>query len=144
MLYVRAFYLFTLFSVIMLISGLSTLSGCATMERHEFAAKLGVQYAMLKYVERKDDPEDTKARIREHVSAAKRFLDQGTTTLALLKSSVIARLDMSKISVADQLLIYAVIDAIVFELQDRIKDGVIRPEQLYKVNEVLDWILEVV
>lgn len=121
---------------------LIVLSGCATFEKHEPTARLVTQYAVLKYAERL--PEESRATRIERIksiAAEVKALTSGETSLSLLQLAVSAQLDKAGLSPADRLLADGLVQIIGAELQQRIGDGVLSPEQLVQVSEVMDWII---
>lgn len=121
------------------------LVGCATDQftRHETTAKLVTQYAVLKYAENIPDDQRTARveRIRTIATDVK-ALASGDTTLVALHDVVNQQLDKAGLSAADRLLANGLVDVIVAELQARIGDGVLSPEQRVQVVAVLDWVIQ--
>ena len=119
------------------------LVGCATFEKHETTAKLVTQYATIKYIEQipEADKIERKARIVAVATDAK-ALASGDTTLTALQTAVNEQLDKAGLSPADRLLANGLVEIIVAELQARIGEGVLSPEQRVQVVEVLDWVIQ--
>lgn len=121
------------------------LAGCATDQftRHETTAKLVTQYAVLKYAERLPEEQKTErvARIRAIATDVK-ALASGDTTLQALHEVVNQQLDKAGLSPADRLLANGLVDVIVAELQARIGDGLLSPEQRVQVQSILQWVID--
>lgn len=121
---------------------LIALSGCASLEKHEPTARLVTQYAVLKYAEKL--PADSRAarieRIRT-IAIEVKAMTTGETSLSLLQLAVASQLDKAGLSPADRLLADGLVQIISAELEERIGTGVLAPEQLVQVSEVMDWII---
>lgn len=118
------------------------LSGCASFGEID-NVQLATKYATLKFIERGSDPAERAAKVREVVGDVKRFLYSETATLPELKSLVMAREELVGLSAADRLLVSTLVDSVVYELTGRVGTGVIPSEQVYKVDQVLAWVLSV-
>lgn len=120
------------------------LAGCAAIEQSPTTAKLATQYATLKVIERGDDQPVRAAKIRAIAEDAKRFLDHDAVTLPGLHAAVMERVDLESLSTADRMLASALVGAVVAELEARLGDGpgLIPPDDLYQIAEVLDWVIE--
>lgn len=118
------------------------LTACATFKEHETTAKLVTQYATLKYLEKVPAAEldQRRERIRAIATDVK-ALATGETSLILLQAAVSSQLDKAGLSPADRLLADGLVQVIVAELQQRIGSGVLSPEQLVQVSQVLDWVI---
>lgn len=122
---------------------LATLPGCASFQANQASEKLLTQYAVMKAIEAdKARMPQRAARIREIASAGKSFFDTGTATVPLLRMEIHKRLEPLALSPADRLLADALIDTVVAELQARVGDGLVAPDQLYQVSTVLGWIVD--
>ena len=120
---------------------LGALTGCKPQE--QLAAKISVQYAVGKYIEHQ--PQDARAETAKRISATVEVVSElasnESTTVDALRAYVAQRLG-DKLSPADKLLAGAIIDAAAVELKARVGDGVLKPDQLVKVREVLTWVAE--
>lgn len=120
---------------------LGALTGCKPQE--QLAAKIAVQYAVGKYVEHQpqDARAETAARIAKTVELVSGLAENEQVTVDALRAYVAQRLG-DKLSPSDKLLAGAIIDAAAVELKARVGDGVLKPDQLVKVREVLSWVAE--
>lgn len=142
-LYARPFFCFALGLTLTIALAIS-LGGCTAIEQSPVTAKLATQYATLKVIGEGDDSAERAATIREIAADAKRFLDHDAVTLPGLHAAVMERVDMGSLSPADRLLANALIGAVVAELEARLGSGpgMIPPDDLYQIAEVLDWVIE--
>lgn len=117
------------------------LSGCKPSE--QLTARVAVQYSVGKYLER-ETPEvraEKAARILATVELVSSMAENEAVTIDSLRAYVATRL-ADRLSPADRLLAGAIIDAAALELKARVGDGVLKPDQLVKVREVLSWVAE--
>lgn len=132
------------FLVALSIAFLAALAGCTAIEQSPTTAKLATQYATLKIIGQGPDQGARKTKIRNIAQDAKRFLDHDAVTLPGLHAAVMERVDMESLSPADRMLANALIGAVVTELEARLGNGpgMIPPDDLYQIAEVLDWVIE--
>lgn len=112
------------------------LAGCATLSERPDAARLVVQYATLKAVERGTSP----VRI---VEVGERVLDAtrgGPVTLAALEAAALREID--HLSLADRLVAEALIELVVAEINARIEGGLLDAEALTTVTQVVNWAIQ--
>ena len=64
------------------------------------------------------------------------------SSVPALKAAIIKQVDLTKLDPADQFLALGVIDAVAFELAERVGDGKLNSEKLLRVKQVLEWVLE--
>lgn len=117
------------------------LTGCKPQEA--LAAKVAVQYSVGKFIE-KDSVVSRAEKVRQILATVKTVSDLAeadAVTIDSLRAYVAQRLG-DKLSPADKLLAGAIIDAAAIELKARVGDGVLKPDQLVKVREVLSWVAE--
>lgn len=117
------------------------LTACKPQEA--LAARVAVQYAVGKYVEKQSPATkaETVRRIISTVELVSSMAENESVTIDSLRAYVATRLG-EKLSPADRLLAGAIIDAAAVELKARVGDGVLKPDQLVKVREVLSWVAE--
>ena len=127
---------------VLLIALALAIGGCASSGSNEsqLTEQLVIQYAVLKVV--CDNPEKAK-RIGEVAREAKTFLAGDGVTVALLDEAVRAKIDWTKLDAADTLLVNALLAEVDRQLSVKLGAGVLSPEQLVTVNEVLDWVIAV-
>lgn len=120
-----------------------TVSGCS-MFRNIDQSKLIVQVATMKVIEAHGPGEyrDRAANIITIGTEAKTWLDTNGVSLAFLKAAVQARIAKLNLAPSDQLLANLLVDSAIAELQAKVGDGVIDPNKLYYVNQILDWVVE--
>jgi chorismate mutase len=129
-----------IFGLVLLASVIA--GGCGSMGSltGNHGAKLAVQYAVYKYTQ--GEPERA-ARVREVVNEASELLERDVSvTVPALKAAIIKQVDLTKLDPADQFLALGVIDAVAFELAERVGDGKLNSEKLLRVKQVLEWVLE--
>lgn len=117
------------------------LTGCKP--ESQLAARVAVQYAVGKFIE-KQSPLDKVEKVRRIVATAKLVSDMcanESVTIDSLRAYVAQRL-ADRLSPADRLLAGAIIDAAAIELKARVGEGVLKPDQLFRVREVLSWVAE--
>lgn len=114
------------------------LAGCASFERHETTARLAVTYAVAKGVEQGLDP----VRIRVVAESAKAIVSGEAVTLPALQEAISTELAGLDLSPADRMLADVLVSAIAEELQLRIGEGILSPEQKVQVSEVLQWVVD--
>lgn len=112
--------------------------GCKTSETT--VARLAVSYATAKYIE-KAGPSGTLERVRQ-IRATLDELEKVATgeavTIDALKVYLSQRLQ--NLSPADRALATTLVDIAVSELSARVGTGVLKPDQLVKVREVISWV----
>ena len=128
---------------LMLVIAALVLAGCATDGSgppSKLTEQLVIQYAVLKVLD--NDPERAQ-RIGEIARDAKTFLNGNAVTIGALQAAVHDKIDWTKLDAADTLLVNALLAEVDRELVIRVGDGVLNPDALVQVNEVLDWIIAV-
>lgn len=118
------------------------LTGCASIQSGNVAAKLAVQVATMKVIESDDDRTAKAARIVSAVEQARVWLDVDGVTLADLKVAALRRLQERNLDPSDMLLASALVDIVAAELDVRIGQGALSPEQKVTVNTFLGWVAE--
>lgn len=123
--------------IVSMILALSLL-GCATLRSGDPGPKLAVQYATLKYIGQ-DIPR--AHRVADAVVRAEALLD-GNIAVAIpeLEAVIRDKIDISKLDAADRLLLDTLFTVVRDELQARLGDGALNPEQLVEVRLVLAWV----
>lgn len=118
------------------------ITACGTFRANESALTIGVTYAIQRYVYEKpaDQQEATKERIRTIAGDLKVLASGDAVSLPLLRLALDTQLDRANLIPQDRALIAAVADAVVLELTKRVGDGVISPDELYEVVQVLELV----
>lgn len=133
----------SMLAVIALLSALM-LAGCKSIEERPATAKLVTQYAVLKFAEQSSA--DKRAVRIEHVrriaADVKAIAAGEPVSLALLKGAAFSEISKLQLSPADTLLAHALVDLIAEEIALRVGDGVLSPDQLVQVAQVMDWVVE--
>lgn len=111
--------------------------GCATMQADSGSARLAVQYGTLKYI--KNDTQKA-SRVAAKVDAALEIVNNNLTTIAALDTAVRDSIEWQSLSIEDKMLLDALLTEVRHEMERRIGDGVLSPEQRVKVADVLRWI----
>jgi hypothetical protein len=122
----------------------ATLPACKTIDQHQASASLVVKYATMKVIEQAGatDAQFARAtRIRSIAADVEKFAGGEAVTIAALEAAVRAQLP-SDLSPADRFLADALVQSVVQELQARVGSGLLNPEQLLQVRQVLGWVIE--
>lgn len=122
-------------------AGAMSVTGCKDSER--IAARVAVSYATGKYIERSEPGEArarTAGRVLAVVDTVEKMSTDETVTVDALRAYVAQRL--THLSPADRMLAGVLIDEAARALKEKIGDGVIKPDALVKVHEVLSWVRE--
>jgi predicted RecB family endonuclease len=122
-------------------AGAFNVTGCKGSE--QVAARVAVSYATAKLIE-KSEPGEARAQKAAEILAVADKVDElasgESMTVDALRAYVASRL--SHLSPADRMLAGVLIDEAARALREKIGDGVIDPERLVKVREVLSWVRE--
>jgi hypothetical protein len=118
------------------------LNACAWMKDNPQSAKLVVQLATMKVIEGGDDIHGRATRVMAIASEASSLFDSQEMSLPALREAIAERLAKENLSPSDQLLVNALVEAVDAELQKRIGQGALNPEQAVQVKAVLDWVIE--
>jgi hypothetical protein len=127
--------------VIGLAAGLMLLLPACSMFQNVDQSKLIVQIATMKVIEAQGPAhyQERAVNIIKIGNEAKTWLDTNGVSLAFLRAAIEARIAKLNLAPSDQLLAGVLVDAAIAELQKKVGDGVIDPQKLYYVNQVLDW-----
>jgi len=127
--------------VVFILSAL-LLSGCSSnpSARDETLVGIAVQYATAKIVEQSSRPNtrDTIVRIATDLKA---LASGEAVTLLALEEVVGGELNKLSLSPADRVLADALVSLVVAELQAKVGDGLLEPDQRVKVERILDLII---
>lgn len=116
------------------------LTGCASFNTSGTSEKLIVQAATMKFIESSDDRASKAARIARAADQARVWLDTDGVTIADLQVAMLERIAAADLEPSDKLLASALVDVVVAELNVRIGQGVISPDNRATVNAVLSWV----
>jgi hypothetical protein len=130
---------------VLIVTALAVLAGCESLKEHDTAAAIAVQYATAKVIESGSTAEERSekaARIRDIAREARTWLAGEAVSIEYLQSAAMARVAKLDLSPADRVLANALVQTAVVELHRKVGDGVIPPERLVTVNELLGWIIQ--
>ena len=122
-----------------LILAAMVLAGCAMLEENPASVGLAVQVATMKVIE-ENEPEhrDERAeRILAMAGEARTFLDLEEVTIPALRAAIDARLAELELEPSDRALADLLVDAIAYELEERLGEGILSPEDRETVSRVL-------
>jgi hypothetical protein len=126
---------------------IACVTACATLNEpdNKVLAKIGTQYATMRFVEGapESDRPERRERIRlvaADVLAAVKSDEQAT--IPALDAFVRSRIPWDKLSPSDTLLANSLIDVVEQELMSRVGDQTIPQDQLILVAEFMQWIIE--
>lgn len=122
-------------------AGAASVTACKGGET--VAARVAVSYATAKLIE-KSEPGEARARKATEILAVVDQVDKLASgdlmTVDALRAYVAT--NIHDLSPADRMLAGVLIDTAAQALKEKIGDGVIDPEKLVKVREVLSWVRE--
>lgn len=136
----KALRLLSIAAIAMLVSACGSMP---TFSTESTGAKLVVQVATMKYIEREDLPAERAARAAKITRGADEvsvMLDMEGVTVADLRAKALERIAAADLEVSDKLVLTALVDMINDELDEEIGDGVISPDQRVTVNVVFSWV----
>lgn len=112
------------------------LSACATLERMGGGARAAVQYAVMRYL----DGDARRAGDARRIIVEVRPLARGTASLEALARAVEELIPWDALDLADAVLLSELLTVLHDELERRIGEGVLEPDQVERVERVIDWI----
>lgn len=119
-------------------------TACTTLKDHEVLAQAGVQYAAAKFVRAAgDETAQTQRaeRIRTISAELRKVVGSESVSVPGLQAAV-QKYIPADLKPEDRVLVNLLVAAVVRELEKRIGDQVLRPDQLLVVNSVLQWVDE--
>lgn len=119
------------------------LSACGSVPiERDTSSKIFTQYAVAKFLEKSSDEERAKKaeNIRRVVADLESVVSGDEVTIPFLKMKAATEIAKLTDSPADRLLATNLIDVVAAELQARIGDGLLSPESIVKVRDVLAWV----
>lgn len=119
-----------------------TLPGCATLEEQEPAAKATIQFVVMNEIEQSSDRAAKAKSIAAIAGEATVMLDVESVTLPELKTKIMQRLAERDLEPSRMLAASFLVDAVGQEIQKRIGEGILSPEDKVTVNKVLSWVEE--
>ena len=128
--------------------GMVGLGGCQTVKENPASAQLVTQYAVAKYLEGKKTDQsryESAVRIVKIASDLKSVTSGSEVRLDSLRVYVTGALAAQPLSPADRVLASGLSELLLSELESRFKSGggILKPEQVVLVNDVLNWVISV-
>lgn len=118
------------------------LTSCATLKDNQVLAQAGVQYATAKFVRAAgDDAQKRAERIRTISAELRKVVGEEAVSVPALQAAVQRHIP-ADLKPEDRVLVNLLIAAVVQELERRIGDQLLRPDQLLVVDAVLKWVDE--
>lgn len=108
-----------------------------TVEDNPLAAQLVVQQSTLRVID--EDP-DKAQRVAAVVEEVRIYVEDEFATLGLIEQAVRAQIEWDRLTLADQILIDAVLSEARTELERRFGAGLLDPNSRASVMTVLDWV----
>jgi hypothetical protein len=105
--------------------------------RDEAIIDLTISYATAKYIE--DRPESRETIVR--VATAAKALNSGDTSLLVLQEFVDSEINKLSLSPADEALARGLVALITAEIEAKIGEGLLSPEQRVRVDHILDLVI---
>lgn len=120
------------------------LPGCASLSTgNSQQSKIVVQLGTMKAIEAdKDHAGERALKVREIAKEAKTFLDGNDVSVSMLAGAVSARLAGIDLAPSDRVLAAALVDAVVSEIDVRVGEGLLSPDERMTVSQVLDWVID--
>lgn len=130
----------------LVVATFALLLGCASnpSPRDDGIIGLAVQYSVAKYIEQApEEKQAEKADNIRRIAGAVQAVVGGETeaTLLTLQEYVTSELDKLSLSPADRVLANGLVSIVVAELQARVGDGLLEPDQRVKVAKFLDLVI---
>lgn len=121
-----------------------TLAACEALQTHEATAQIVVQYATAKYVENSSEAKraERKAEVIRIATDLKEAAGGEGVSLVFLRERLAAELQKRGISGADLVAINGLVNLVSTEIEKRITDGVLDPNEVVQVREVLQWVID--
>lgn len=112
--------------------------GCAAIETSPVTSALTVQYATLKYI---GDDTDKAQRVYTVASGMAETIQDGNATLTLLDQALRAEIRWERLDAADTLLLDTLLTQLQVELQSRISNGLLSPDDRVRLLKVAEWVM---
>lgn len=117
---------------------------CATTPQSALVEQVAVQYATGKFIEAKPDAQRAgrAADVIKVAGVIKTLASGDTATVDELSVYVETVLADAGLSPSDRLLANTLVAAVVAELQARVQNGILSPDDRLKVATALDWVIQ--
>ena len=124
----------------MILGSVMFLSGCSLLqyvEQSPLASQLAVQQATLRYIN-----EDAE-KAQRVITVAEQVEDQvsGVVTIALLDNYLSAQIQWHKLSIADAVLLDALLVELANRLEEKMGEAELSPQDLANVQRVIGWVI---
>ena len=124
-------------------AALSLLVGCASIEENPATAKLAVQIATLKVIERAEDQDHRRQRIVELAEEALALAESEAVLVSAVEAAVREAVQWGNLPPSDRLLADYLITLVATELNERVGDGNwLTGKRLVAARQVLAWVVE--
>lgn len=117
------------------------MSACSIIESHENTSKLVVQYAALKFVMNEDvsEREERAQKIFQVAKEGKALFDSRALPIEHIEDLVRERIDWDQLDAADTLLVNALIERIVIEVNESVLLG---QDVHVTGSKILGWVID--
>lgn len=121
-----------------------TLAACQALQDNAATAQIVVQYATAKYVENSSAAKraERRAEVIRIATDLKEAAGGEGVSLVFLRERLAAELDKRALSGADRVAINGLVNLVSTELEKRITSGVLDPNEVVQVREVLQWVID--
>lgn len=139
--FARPGFLVGLFAVATVILGLTS---CATFQNNQGTFRLAIDVAIIKLIDNSsaERREPRRANIIRVAGAVKTLAAaDGDVTLEALRAAVGAQIDKLNLSPVDRAIAIDIAEAIAQEIQRRVGQGLLKPDQRVAVSQVMDWVI---
>lgn len=127
-----------LFLILMLLPVFSMVSGCASFSQSD-SAEVVVQYATIKFINKDADPITRAHKVIDIATEARTYFDSETLPIAQVESLIREKIDWAKLDLADKILVDALIDKVMDEVEGA---GSIPEDKRVSGSKVLGWIID--
>jgi hypothetical protein len=123
------------------------ITGCSVLSKPENQplARAGVQYATAKLIEQGNPAKERAGRIKAiAIDLQSLFKADEQATIPALEALIREKVrePLESLSPADRMLAENLIAVVVQELQARLGKGVLAPDQMIVVNDILQWVID--
>lgn len=105
--------------------------------RHDFVADTAYRFALLKYIERAEDPYKRAERIIQGVDKVALVVEDGELTLDGLEAYVLEAFDIVNRPVSEQILILELISAVKYSLQEAVDANAMNEATRLQITHIL-------
>ena len=127
---------------LLIIAVFAMLAACAGHPQQDNAARLGTKVAVAHFIQRAEVPAERAQRVAAIAREALARVGDSQTSVELIEQAVRQQIPWQRLSLVDQQLADELVVAIRMELQARVGNGLLAPDQKIAVATVLGWVLE--